>query len=384
MRLGIMLRTFDEKGGIGVYSRNIVAELLRLNPRGHEIILYYRNPAHLGQFADCPGVSERVVRGGNKAFWDQVAIPRACRRDRLDVLFHPKFTAPLLAPCPVVMTVHGADWFVPEQAIYYGRLDNQYIRTVMPLYFKKCAAVISVSKLTTTHFQRALRLPPGKIKTIYFAPARHFCRISDKATRQRVKAKYWLPDRYILTLTKRAGDGRKNLQQIFKAYAHYHQQTADPLPLVIGGKDCYRFKAEYGIPDEGYGADIYFPGWIEQQDLPAVYSMADLYLYPSKLEAFPIPLTEAMACGTPIITSNQNGLAEIAGEAAVLVDPDDSIAIANAVCQLLADRELQVSLSQKGLARAAEFSWDQCAQATMALLEKVAASGGRGDAGTAN
>jgi glycosyltransferase involved in cell wall biosynthesis len=185
-------------------------------------------------------------------------------------------------------------------------------------------------------------------------------------------------------LTKRAGDKRKNLHQIFKAYAHYHQQTPDPYPLVIGGKDCYRFKVEYGIPHDGYGADVHFPDWLDQQDLPAVYSLADLYLYPSKLEAFPIPLAEAMACGTPIITSNKNGLEEIAGDAAVMVDPDDFVAIANAVCQLLSDSELQTRLSKRGLARAAQFSWDQCAQATLALLEKVATSRGRRDAGSSD
>ncbi|HRQ37281.1 MAG TPA: glycosyltransferase family 1 protein [Chloroflexota bacterium] len=370
-----MLRAYDEKGGIGVYSRNIVPELLRLN-RGHEFVLYYRNVAHLGLFAGCEGVTERLIHGSNKAFWDQVAIPRACRHDRIDVLFHPKFTAPLLAPCPVVMTVHGADWFVPEQAVFYGRLDVQYIRAVMPLYFKKCAAVISVSQLTTDNFNQALRLPPGKVQTIYFAPARHFRRVTDPATLQAVKSRYGLPERFILTLTKRLGDGRKNLGQIFNAYAQYHQQTADPCQLVIGGKDCHLFKAEYGIPNEGYGADILFPDWIDQQDLPAVYSLADLYLYPSNLEAFPIPLTEAMACGTPIITSSVNGLMEIAGDAAVFVDPADAAAIAEAMRRVLADSELQASLSAAGLTRATQFTWDTCAQETMALLEAVANRGG--------
>jgi glycosyltransferase involved in cell wall biosynthesis len=180
-------------------------------------------------------------------------------------------------------------------------------------------------------------------------------------------------------LTKRLGDGRKNLHQIFRAYAHYHQRTADPHQLVIGGKDCHLFKAEYGVPDNGYGADILFPGWIDQQDLPAVYSLADLYLYPSNLEAFPIPITEAMACGTPIVTSNVNGLEEIAGDAAVLVDPGDFVAIANAVCHVLSDSALQARLSQKGLARATRFTWDKCAQETLALLENVAAGKGRHD-----
>lgn len=373
MRIGIMLRAIDEKGGVGVYTRNIVAELLQMDQK-NEYVLFYRNPANIGCFTHYPHARERVVQALNKAVWDQIAIPLACRRERVDVLFHPKFTAPLLAPCPVVMTVHGADWFMPDQAIYYTPLDIRYVRTMMPLYFKKCAAVISVSQLTTDNFNQVLRLPPDKVKTVHFAPARHFRRVEESPVLQAVKARYQLPDRFILTLTKRAGDRRKNLGQIFRAYALYHEQAANPAKLVVGGKDCHLFKAEYGIPDAGYGADILFPGWIDQQDLPSVYSLADLYLYPSNLEAFPIPLTEAMACGTPIVTSNVNGLVEIVGDAAILVDPRDAAAIAEAVHRVLCDSDLRQKLSWQGLERSRRYNWDDCAAQTLAILEE---SGGR-------
>jgi glycosyltransferase involved in cell wall biosynthesis len=269
------------------------------------------------------------------------------------------------------MVVHGADWFIPEQAQFYGRLDVRYIRTVMPLYFKKCAVVISVSQLTTDNFNQALNLPRGKVKTVYFGPARRFKRVIDGATLEKVRARYHLPEKFVLTLTKRGGGRRKNLGQIFKAYARYHEEAGTPHKLVIGGKDCHLFRAEYGVPKDGYGQDILFPGWIEQKDLPAVYSLADLYLYPSNLEAFPIPITEAMACGTPIITSNINGLEEIAGDAALLVNPDDADEIASAIGQVLADTNLQALLSARAVARAGNFSWDKCAQETLAILEQL-------------
>jgi glycosyltransferase involved in cell wall biosynthesis len=377
MRIGIMLRAIDEKGGVSVYSRNIVAELLQLD-RENEYVLFYRNPENIGRFAHHPNVREQLVQAANKAVWDQIAIPLACRREQTDVLFHPKFTAPLLAPCPVVMVVHGADWFIPDQAQYYTWLDVRYMRTMTPLYFKKCATVISVSQLTTDNFNQVLRLPPGKVKTVYFAPARHFRRLEDTAVLQDVKSRYRLPDRFILTLTKRLGDSRKNLGQIFKAYARYHEQTADPHKLVIGGKDCYLYRDEYGIPHEGYGADILFPDWIDQQDLPAVYSQADLYLYPSNLEAFPIPITEAMACGTPIVTSNVNGLEEIAGDAALLVDPQDTEAIATAIGRVVTDPVLQQTLSERGLARSQHYNWDTCAAQTLAILQEAAGRMGHG------
>jgi glycosyltransferase involved in cell wall biosynthesis len=370
MRIGIMLRAFDEKGGISVYAQNIVKELLRIDEQNH-YVLFYRNKAHLGRFAHHSNVTEKVVRGANKVYWDQLAIPLACWREKIDILFHPKFTAPLLAPCPVVMVVHGADWFIPEQARYYPPMDVWLTRRSMPLYFKKCRMVISVSQLTTDNFYEVLDLPPGKVQTVYFGPARHFQRVTDLAALAEVRACYSLPDGFILTLTKLQGDGRKNLSQIFKAYAHYHHVTEQPLKLVVGGKDCHRFREIYNLSDDGYGKDILFPGWIDQADLPAVYSQADLFLYPSNLEAFPIPITEAMACGTPIVTSNVNGLVEIAGEAAVFVNPHDSEAIAGAICRVLDDEALQERLSKKGLARSTQFSWERCAAETLAILESV-------------
>jgi glycosyltransferase involved in cell wall biosynthesis len=330
----------------------------------------------MGRFAHYKNVTERVVWAPNKAFWDQVAIPYACWREKVDVVFHPKFTTPLLATCKAVMVVHGADWFIPEQAQFYDRLDVMYIRTVMPLYFKKCAAVISVSQLTTDNFNRVLNLPPGKVKTVYLGPGRHFKRVEDETILQQARARYNLPRKFILTLTKcgKGGDRRKNFGQVLRAYIRYHGQVSTPHKLVVGGKGCHLLREEYGIPEDGYGQDILFPGWIEQRDLPAVYSMAELYMHPSNPEAFPQPVVEAMACGTPLVTSNVNGLEEIAGDAALLVNPNDADEIARAVHQVVNDASLQASLSARGLARLRDFNWDKCARETLAILEQANAN----------
>lgn len=371
MRIGLMLRAYDENGGIGVFTRNLVAELLRLDRRNH-YVLFFRRRRHLGRFRHHPNVTECVVPGENPALWDQVAIPYFCWRHRVDLVLHPKFTAPLFAPCRAVMVVHGADWLVPNQACHYSRSNVLLMRAMLPLYFRKCAAVVSVSQSTTDDFRRALDLPPGKIRTVYFGPARHFRRITDAAALYRVKARHRLPDRFILHLTKRGGAGRKNLGNVLKAYAQYHSRAKSPLPLVVAGQDGHRFRTEFGIPADGYGRDIRFPGWIAQEDLPAVYTLADLFLYPSNVEAFPIPITEAMACGAPTITSRANGLQEIAGEAALLVDPADAGEIAGAIERVLSDAELRAALSAKGRERARLFSWDRWAGEILDLLNGLA------------
>ncbi len=122
MRIGMMLRALDEKGGVGVYTRNLVEELLRVD-RNNEYVFFYRDRSNLGRYSEAENVKEIRVRGPNKAIWDQLAVPLVCWREKIDVVFHPKFTAPLLAPCKAIMVVHGADWFIPDQARFYSRLD---------------------------------------------------------------------------------------------------------------------------------------------------------------------------------------------------------------------------------------------------------------------
>jgi glycosyltransferase involved in cell wall biosynthesis len=371
MRIGVMLRAIDEHGGIGVYAANIVRELLERDESNH-YVLYYRSSSNVGRFAAYRNVTERWLRAPGKVAWDQVAVPVAARRDRVDVLFHPKFTVPLLAHCPTVMVVHGADWFMPDQAVFYHAWDVRYQRAAMPAYFRKAALVLSVSELTTDNFRSALGLPPGKIETVYFGPARHFAPVRVQEELERVRERYGLPARYIFTLTKLGDRNRKNFGGLAAAYELYHAGVPEPLPLVVGGKDCHRLRETYGIPDSGWGADVLFPGWIDQADLPAVYSGAEVFLYASNLEAFPIPITEAMACGTPIVTSSANGLEEIAGDAAVFVDPTRPQAIAEGLAAVQGRPELRAELSARGLERARRFTWERCAAQTLRLLGGVA------------
>jgi len=371
-----MLRALDERGGIGVYTRGIVRELLALDD-ANDWILYYREASNLGRYAERPNVVERVVEGRHNGVWDQVAIPRACRRDDVDVVFHPKFTVPVVAPCPTVMVLHGADWLIPEQARHYPPSNVLAMKVLLPLWCRRATAILSVSELTTRNIVEAVGLPSDKVTTTWFAPARHFRRITDPDRLAEVRRRYDLPERFIFTLSKPGGGSRKNAAALFEAF-RLLAPTLDH-ELVVGGRGCEVFRTEYALPEKGWGARIRFPDWIDQVDLPAVYSAADLFLYPSNLEAFPIPLTEAMACGTPIVTSDANGLIEIAGDAALRVDQADPAAIAGAARDVLDDSDLATRLSERGLARSSLFSWDRCARQTLDVLLSAARGTGRPD-----
>ncbi len=369
LRIGIMLRAIDEKGGIGVYTRNITEELLALD-RSNRYTLFYRNPANLGRFAHFDHAEERLISAPNKALWDQAAIPLACRKEKLDVLFHPKFTVPLAAPCKTVMVLHGAGWFMPEFSGFWSKRDIRYVRAAMPVYCRSAAAVISVSQVTTDTFNRTFKLPPGKVQTVYFAPGRNFSPVSDPLELQRVREKYRLPEKFIFTLSGFDRGDRKNFIGILNAYRTFFGKSAHS--LIVGGRDCHLFRQVYGIPEDGYGQQIHFPGWIDQADLPAIYTLADVFLYPSNVEAFPIPITEALACGKAIITSNANGLKELVAEAALLVDPSDHDAIAAALERVLLHDDVRADLERKALQRSAVFSWDRCARETLNILERSA------------
>jgi len=369
VRIAVMLRTLDEKGGVAIYSRNLIETLLDVDER-NQYELLYRTADQVGRYAARPNVHEHLLAAGSKALWDQWAVPRACRRLGVDLILHPKFTVPLLANVPTVMVLHGADWFLPGAAQFYTWLDRAYMRVFMPLYLRKARVALSVSQLTTDDFVRIFRLPPGKVRTVYFGPARHFRRVTEPGVIAAVRAKYGLPERFIFTLSKLGGGDRKNIRGVFEAYAKLHGRI--PHKLVVGGKDLERFRQDYSIPADGWGRDVIFPGYLDQADLPAIYSASDLYLYPSNQEAFPIPLTEAMACGTPIITSHANGLEEIAGSAALLVDPRNAQQIATAVLQVLTDPPLAARLAAAGLERSRTFSWETCARRTLEILTEAA------------
>ena len=372
MRIGIMLRAYEEKGGVGVYARNITRHLIE-HGTGHEFFLYFSNPESLEAYSEYPNVSARYVPPRGKFLWDQVQIPRRFRRDRLDVLFHPKFTVPLACASKSVMMLHGAGWFIPEVQHFWSRTTRIYTRFMMPIYCRLAGAVLAVSEITRDVFIERLGVAPEKITTLYFAPGKQFDVPPDAAWTASVRARYALPERYILTLSGGDRAERKNFGAILEAFKRVHAQS--PCALVVAGRGCEAFRERYGIPDEGWGRDVHFPGWVDQADLPVFFRGAELFLYPSNMEAHPIPVTEALATGTPIVTSNAYGLKELAGDAALLVEPSDPDAIAAAVLRLMNEPELRQELQRRAEIRSKLFDWDVCARRTLAILERVGGGG---------
>jgi len=366
MRIGIMLRTMDEKQGIGIYTQNLMDRMLALD-RENEFVLFYRNPDFIGRYRQYANVKEKLVRAGNKLVWDQVMMPREVRRERIDVLFHTKFTVPLLARCKTVMSIHGASWFVRPEL--YTKWDVRYIKAVMPLYCRKADFIVSNSDLTTHDYIRILKVRPDRIKTVHLGRNENFRIIGDQAERARIRQQYNLPEKFIFSVVKY--DPRKNFRNLIAGFRLLRKQT--PCKLVVAGIGCEKYREEYGLDKDGTADDVSFLGWVEQKDLPAIYNLARCMLFPSVYEEFGIPTCEAMACGCPPVVSNTGALPEIAGDAGILVDPFNPEDIARGLMRVWNDDAAHAEIKAKALARAEEFTWDRCARETLDIIRKVGA-----------
>lgn len=367
MRIGLMLRGIDKRGGSGVYATNLVPELLRQGTE-HEWVLLYASEEQLGSVEVSDGVEEVVLRGRNFLSWDQIRVPRFASKDGLDLLFHTKFTVPFFSPVPCVMALHGASWYVIPRC--YPWWDVAYIKRLMPWYCRRAAHMVSNSQCTTRDYVNLVGAAADKITTIPLAAAPFFRRVSEAAELERARGKYGLPENFVLSVS--AYDPRKNVPRLLEAFARCSREV--PCHLVLIGKQCDRFRDDHPDLMEVIGDRLITPGWVDQEDLPAIYSLATVFFFPSLYEEFGIPNCEAMACGTPIVTSTTGAPPDVVGDAGILVHPEDTDGMTVALVELLTNPERRAELSCRGLERSRQFSWERTARRTLDVLERVGGS----------
>jgi len=321
----------------------------------------------LGRYSRFKNAKEVVLKAPSKLLWDQVTVPRFVRARRVDLLFNPKASVPLGAPCKTVLVLHGADWFmVPESYSLHYRM---YHRIAATLYARKADAIIMASEDAARRMQDFVGSARGKTVGIHHGVSEEFRTIEDRRYLEEVGRKYNLPERFILYVGQIYP--MKNVAGIIRAFDRL--RGAIPHKLVIAGAPSWKAESELApIRELGLGGDVLLTGWLPDADLPAFYNLADVLLFPSLYEGFGIPLVEAMACGCPVVTSTAGACPEVVGDAAVTVDPKDIEAIAAATQSVLSDPARARDLAARGFRRARMFSWDTAARRTLEVFERVA------------
>lgn len=368
MKIGVMLRNVGERGGIWVYTVNLLTELIRIDKK-NEYFFLYRSKDQKGQFPPSGNVQERVLPAPNKLWWDQISVPRLAKREGLDLIFNPKLTVPLVTRCKTIQVMHGAEQFaVPE---VFKLSDRIYFTIANRLYCKKASAVITMTHMGASDIVQYMGADPDKV----FAISESYnerCHQADEASKRLVKQKYNLPDRFILFVG--GISPLKNFGNLLRAF-HSLSKTDSPHKLVVVGFKRWRYSDDLRLVEQlGLRDLVVFTDFIADEDIPGIYSLAELFVFPSLYEGFGMPVLEAMACGCPVITTKTGCSPEVAGGAAVLVDPYDPEEIYKAIEEVLGSSELRRELVEKGLQRSRDFSWKKCAAETLGLFESV---GGR-------
>jgi len=366
MKIGIYARTWDEMGGIGVYTRNLLRTMLSLET-DHHFLLFYRKPAHVGQFRNYHNVKEIFLSAQSKFLWDQLAVPRIAHKENVDILFHPKMAVPLLARCKTVMVMHGSERFVYPEFSY--KSDILYTKAIYPFYIRHAKGIISVSDNARKDIIRLFGISPEKIRTVHLASSGDFRRVDDQLFLASIRRKYSLPKRFILNVGLIYPG--KNIPNLLRAFALARQKEDIRLVLVGTGRRMYKKDLSI-IQALRLQGEVLLPGYIPHQDLVGVYNLAHALVFPSFYESFPAPPLEANACGCPVVTSSTGGTPESAGNGAIYVDPRDPEDIADAIVRVLSDEGLRKDLIQRGFQNVIRFSWEKTAQETLAALESVA------------
>jgi glycosyltransferase involved in cell wall biosynthesis len=356
--------------GINNYAHQLLRHLPATAQIGepelaYEAYLYDRN------FAPPPGLAVRRSRWDTRSPWRRIAWEQtrlAALSGRLDLLHGLAYVAPLAAVCPTVVTIHDLSFIrLPETFRPGNRL---YLTLVTRLSVRRAARVIADSESTRQDVLALCAAPAERVVTIPIGVGPEFSP-APQAEVAEWRRRQGLPDRYLLYLG--TIEPRKNLVRLVEAYAQLRSADAATPPLVIAGAAGWYYEQVFArVEALGLGDVVSFPGYVPEAEKPWWYRAADLFVYPSLFEGFGLPVLEALACATPVVTTAVSSLPEVAGSAAVLVEePDKPAALAQALAAVLTDCSLADRLRQAGPAQAARFTWTATAAATTAVYRAV-------------
>jgi glycosyltransferase involved in cell wall biosynthesis len=361
------------RGGLGRYAQELTRALVAQHE--HEYVAFYhqRGGAHLDPPID--RLTQLSTRLSVKPWrlWAMLAHFSGVSQDwkfaGVDLFHGTEHLLPRLSRIRSVFTLHDLIFrFDPASHLPLNRI---YLNLMVPRFLRAANAIIAVSECTKRDAMRLYGTPAEKIHVIPEGVDARFKPPSHPGRLEHVRSTYNLPERFVLCVG--TIEPRKNLPILFEALALRRQQGLELWHLVIVGKPGWLYEPIFSrVTELGLQDVVHFTGFVGEHDLPAIYSAATLLAMPSHYEGFGLPVLEAMACGTPVACSSTASLPEVAGEAALLVSPDDVRGWAEAISRVLSDQALHAQIRERGLSQAARFTWERAARQTADLYRHVA------------
>lgn len=378
MKIGIDIRPMTAAGmgrGLAIYATNLIQHLLLVD-RMNDFVLFAAKDQELPDFLKPPVLKEHVRIVGLKRptrnifLWDQVCWYPLLQKHRIEVFHSLVYGVPLLCPCPKVLTIHDLTPLIFPDFITAFRH-----KAVFRFNFftgKYADRIITSSHNSRRDLMRYLQIPEDKISVIFDGVRQDYRVIEDAQAIEQAKTRYRIPGKFILYVG--GFDRNKNLTTLVKAFDSLvrNESLDDPFFLVFVGKLSPAADAVRDVVNSlGLENRVVFADFVPEDDQIRLYNAAELFVFPSLYEGFGLPPLEAMACGTPVISSHASSLPEVVGDAAILIDPHSPENLCEAMRNILMNRELQEDLRRKGLKRVRHFPWEATARRTLQVYQQV-------------
>jgi glycosyltransferase involved in cell wall biosynthesis len=366
MKVGIDIHSIgSHKGGNETYYRELIKELADVGS-DHDFLLYYTHPETAQQVSAHHRFTLKRLSPANPLLRIPFGIPQRASADRLD-LYHAQFIVPPFLGCKTVTSIFDIAYErVPD---LFHPAQRAWLKVLVPWSARRADHILTLSEHSKKDIVEAYGIAEDKITVTHLAASDAFVTYNKEKSRERLAQRYGIEGEFILYLGRL--QARKNLARLVDAYASV-RKAGFPQKLVIAGKQDSLFEpVQARIQQLKLEEHILLPGYVHAEDVPIFYSAAEVFVYPSLYEGFGLPVIEAMSCGVPVITSRGSSLEEVAGSAALSIDPLDVEAIVQAIVKVLGDGELRRQLSKAGLARSKQFNYKDAARQTVAVYERV-------------
>jgi glycosyltransferase involved in cell wall biosynthesis len=369
MRVAIDARKIHDFG-IGTYIRNLLRQLARIDHDTEYVLLC--GEADLGVAAQLgPNFRSVLEPSPNYSIREQIHVPWVLRRERPDLYHAPHYVLPAAVGCNSVVTIHDCIHLMFPQYLP-NRMAYAYARAQMWAAAHRSDCILTVSDASKRDILHLFNVPPEKIVVVYNAIDSHFSLTPPADAVARVRERYQLDHRFVLYVGNIKP--HKNLVRLIDAFDELRRDDLENLKLLIIGDEISKLPAlRRAVHRHKLHKHVRFLGYVPDDQLAVLYRLASVFVFPSLYEGFGLPPLEAMASGTPVVTSNVSSLPEVVGDAAVLVDPYDVGSIVDGLRLVLTDPARAEQMRRKGLERAREFSWERSVARTLDVYKRIGA-----------